>query len=419
MGLEKTLRQRRVDSAACSDVQGATKASRSGVSAAGDRKKREAGEAHDDALAAYISAIGRIPLLSAEQESAAAIEIQRTEEMCWEHLLLNQTCRGYLGQRIHEQGEWKIEERLRALCDLSKSKSRAKSASLSLRNEIACALRILDEEKKLLRQAFEHVAHERGGTGQAKFLSKAKSLMREAQRRRDSFVTSNLRLVVSVAKKFHHHRLSLNDLIQEGNIGLLKSVQRFDPHKGFRFSTYAHWWIRQAIERSIMNKGCQIRLPVHVYEQRRELAKAKHELEQNLGREPNATELSDALGVPLARVVDLMQTVPSEPQSLDEPFGDDEGRLLMETILDPHYVAVDEMVSCVDDARSVCDALATLSPMERDIINRRFGLSLGADETLEEIGRSYRLSRERVRQIQVKGLRKIADFCADPSALVL
>lgn len=416
MGFEKKRQKGRIDSGKPTLVVGPARTVHTDVIVT--KKKRVAGDAHDDALAAYISAIGRIPLLSAEDESKAAMELQRVEEACWMHLLQSKQCLDFLGIELISVGEPELANRISALSSTSKSSASAKhAASISL-SDVAFALRVFDEEKKLFRRTMQIIEKEKAKASTLQFLRKAKSLNREAQRRRNDFVTSNLRLVVSVAKKFHHHRLSLNDLIQEGNIGLLKSVQRFDPHKGFRFSTYAHWWIRQAIERSIMNKGCQIRLPVHVYEQRRELAKAKHDLEQSMGREPTPTELSEALGVSLSRVVDLMQTVPSEPQSLDEPIGDDEGRLLMETILDPQYVAVDEMVSCVDDARSVREAMANLSPMERDIINRRFGLSLGEDETLEEIGRSYRLSRERVRQIQVKGLRKIAEFCADPSPVL-
>ena len=419
MGFEKKLRKGRIDSATRTLAVGQARTVHTDVHVV--KKKRAGSEAHDDALAAYISAIGRIPLLSAEDESKAAMEIQRVEESCWMHLLQSKKCRDFLGSELVIVGELELAEKISALPSTPKKSAAGKqSASPSTSfTEAAFTLRVFDEEKKLLRRTMQNIGTEKTETSSSQFLREAKCLYREAQRRRNDFVTSNLRLVVSVAKKFHHHRLSLNDLIQEGNIGLLKSVQRFDPHKGFRFSTYAHWWIRQAIERSIMNKGCQIRLPVHVYEQRRELAKAKHDLEQSMGRAPDPTELSKALGVPLSRVVDLMQTVPSEPQSLDEPVGDDEGRLLMETILDPQYVAVDEMVSCVDDARSVREALANLSPMERDIINRRFGLSLGDDETLEEIGKSYRLSRERVRQIQVKGLRKIAEFCADPSPVLV
>lgn len=362
-------------------------------------------EAHDDALAAYIAAIGQVPLLSAEEESRAAMAIQDIEEKCWVHLLQRKACVDFLRVEACTNGQDELEK----LC--STLSARAQPAQ---RQQVAAHLRVLDEDKALLGRLLRHCEKSMSGERKQAFVATAFALRKEAERRRNDFVTSNLRLVVSVAKKFHHHRLSLNDLIQEGNIGLLKSVQRFDPHKGFRFSTYAHWWIRQAIERSIMNKGCQIRLPVHVYEQRRELAKAKHELEQSFGREPSLRELSNALGMSAVRVDELMRTVPSEPQSLDEPFADDEGRTLMETLTDPRYVSIDVMVSCVDDARSIRDAMDELTPMERDIINRRFGLHLGEDETLEEIGKSYRLSRERVRQIQVKGLRKIADYCAEP-----
>ena len=232
-----------------------------------------------------------------------------------------------------------------------------------------------------------------------------------ALRIRNNFVRANLRLVVSVARRFHHYRMPFIDLIQEGNLGLIKSVHRFDDRRGFRFSTYAHWWIRQAIERAIMNKGAQVRLPVHIFDARREVAKAARELSQRYGREPSTEELSELIGVPLDKLRDILKAVPRDPVSLDDPVGDDEDRTLGETIAASEESMPDEQVIASEQAVSVRRLLGRLSPMEIDIIERRFGLVCDRDETLEQIGHSYNLSRERVRQIQVQGLKKMHKAC--------
>jgi RNA polymerase primary sigma factor len=234
---------------------------------------------------------------------------------------------------------------------------------------------------------------------------------RAALTARNAFVRANLRLVVSVARCFHHFRLPLLDLIQEGNLGLLKAVHRYDHRKGFRFSTYAHWWIRQSIERAIMNKGAQVRLPVHVFDTRRQLAKAQKELAQQLGRRPTDEEVAAAMGVPLDKLAEVTQAVPREPISLDDSVGAEDDRPLLELVADENAIPPEEMVIRENEMQCLRELLVLLTPVEMDIIRRRFGLSGANDETLEEIGRKYNLSRERVRQIQVQGLEKMRRFC--------
>jgi RNA polymerase sigma factor (sigma-70 family) len=328
----------------------------------------------DESLAGYLSGLGRVPLLTGEGEWAIARTLREHELACWDRLLAVDGVRAWL----RTQTVVALEPELRDDPALT-----------------SVALRAADDDRLLVDAAL------------AAFPDPVTQKHRKkALDVRNQFVRANLRLVVSVAGRFHHHRMPMIDLIQEGNIGLIKSVHRFDPEKGFRFSTYAHWWIRQAIERAIMNKGSQVRMPVHVFDARREVHKATRCLQQSLGRDPTIEELIKETHMTPEKLHEVMAAVPREPQSLDDPMGDDEDRTLAESIgsTDP---TPDQQVIQVEDARRVRRLLNRLSPMEVDILSRRFGLETDTDETLEEIGKSYRLSRERVRQIQVQGLKKL------------
>jgi len=233
----------------------------------------------------------------------------------------------------------------------------------------------------------------------------------EAQKIKNAFVKSNLRLVVSVARKYLRSGVPLLDLVQEGNMGLLKAVERFDPKKGFRFSTYAHWWIRQSVERSIINRGSQIRLPVHVIDARRQVAKAVHKLTQRWGRKPTSGELARSLKIPKARVEEILNGVHQDPISLDEPLGRQDSRSHNDILADPNARPIDEEIEDKQTHQQVYELLNYLTPMEKDILLRRFGLVDDCDQTLEEIGEAYNLSRERVRQIQVQSLTKMKRMC--------
>lgn len=365
----------------------------------------------DEMLSEYLASLGRIPLLGPEEEQEHARVLRESEIGCWQRVLEVPACVAYLARhpsiesaRAEVQG---AVSRLERRHHKGGASGKAQRADLEL---VAEALREIDDERRLIDEVIGVLEESAKGRADRARLAEVTALRRRALAVRNHFVQANLRLVVSVARRFHHYRLPLIDLIQEGNLGLIKSVHRFDHRKGFRFSTYAHWWIRQAIERAIMNKGAQVRLPVHVFDARREVAKAQRELSQALGREPTTDELAEALGTPRERLEEILQAVPREPVSLHDPIGDDEDRTLGETISDRDDLCPDERVIRVDEARTVRRVLDRLSPMEMDIIRRRFGLDHDSDETLEEIGRSYNLSRERVRQIQVQGLRKMARY---------
>jgi RNA polymerase primary sigma factor len=360
--------------------------------------RRGGRDARDENLSEYLSSLGRIPLLTAEDEVRLASTLRDAEVACWCRLLRVPEAVAAVLEAERLQGATSTLGRLAVLHERGGSDDEIV--------EIAEALRELDDDRQLVEAVLavvDSVCARRPG---ACDLQAARRERRRAVDIRNTFVRSNLRLVVSVARRFHHYRMPLIDLIQEGNLGLIKSVHRFDHRKGFRFSTYAHWWIRQAIERAIMNKGAQVRLPVHVFDARREVAKVTRELTHSLGREPDFAELAKALQLPEEKLHELLAAVPREPQSLDDPIGDDEDRTLAEAIAS-EGPSPDEQVIALDEQHRVKRLLTRLSPMEIDIITRRYGLKHDDDETLEEIGRSYRLSRERVRQIQVQGLRKI------------
>lgn len=225
---------------------------------------------------------------------------------------------------------------------------------------------------------------------------------------KNEFVKANLRLVVSIARRFNHGRLPLADLIQEGNIGLMKAVERYDYHRGFRFSTYASWWIRHAISRALADKGRAVRLPVHMIDAYHRIAKSQRELQSKLERPPTTQEIAAATGIE-AEKLEKMKTFLSEtPVSLDRPISDEDGRRLIDVLVDPNEgPAVPEQMASSETQTEMLRLLASLKPIEADILRKRFGLVNDKERTLKEIGDEYRLSRERVRQLQEQALGKM------------
>jgi RNA polymerase primary sigma factor len=350
----------------------------------------------DDRLDRYYREMVQHELLTAEQEIALAQDIERREVAGWSEVL-RLVAEGDPAQRRALLGSSAI----RAARELDAPLARV-AADPGAVAEVAAGLAAVDQQHQLRTAVLVDLRRE----GQVPAsLERVEAL---AARAREAFITANLRLVVSIARRFRGRGLPLPDLVQEGNLGLMRAVDRFDYRKGFRFSTFATWWIMASVRRAVLDKGRTVRIPIHLVDEQRRLGQVKRDLESRLRRPPTVAELAVAAEMTPARVADVEAQVLLHPISLDRS-PDDDGGGAHDYLIDPENEEEPllERLELAMVKRDLARLVAGLSPVEADVIRRRYGMGDGDEQTLQEIGEDYARSRERIRQIESRALAKL------------
>jgi RNA polymerase primary sigma factor len=282
------------------------------------------------------------------------------------------------------------------------------SVRLYLREIGQVPLLTTDQERRLATRITDgqEAAKELAKTGVAHDRKRLRERVLLGEEARKDMAAANLRLVVSIAKRYRDRGLPLLDLIQEGSLGLLRAIEKFDVTKGYKFSTYATWWIKQALSRALADQSRLVRLPVHLGETLNRIQAARRQLTQTLGRDPNDGELAAHLGMSEEKLRELRRTA-QDPVSLATPVGEEADSTLADFIPDPHALDADDAAASGMLRAQIATALDQLTERERRVLELRYGLSDGQPRTLEEVGRAFGVTRERVRQIEVKALRKL------------
>jgi RNA polymerase primary sigma factor len=386
--------------------------------------KANESENKEDLVQAYFNSMGRIPILTREEESECAKRLAEEREVVREMVTampLYRKAAAAQGMTSDEEegNEGLLEMGLKRLDELAVCVAEA-DRRMSGYGSLTDLKRLIREKKERGESVGEHSDVERAvqrarrlvkqetGWELDCFKEKRERLDRAnavVEEKRNELTTHNLRLVINIAKHYIGRGLPLLDLIQEGNIGLMKAVDRFRYEMGFKFSTYAIWWIRQAITRALMDQTKTIRVPIHIVEMQARIAKTSAELEEQLGREPLNGEIAAKLKISVKKLEEVMRAH-HETLSLHTPIGDDDGTL-EEIIASDDGKAPFSDIESKEITRGIMKALKTLPPKDERVIRMRFGIGFGRDHTLEEVGKRLFLTRERVRQIEVSAIRKL------------
>ncbi len=378
---------------------------------------------HDPTLGKYFQELADHEVLDCDAETEAAKNIADLEMERWRLIFKNPAHASELIQNVLDvvAVEYEEEEVRKVLADLTETKRISRNAVRSARSLDAYAKSLgplsgslyeLDV-KRVLVMSCERLVYRKIAEGQGKrskpdaAFADIESLAARIEEAKHKFIQSNLRLVVAIARRYDRGQMPLIDLIQEGNLGLIKAVERFDYRRGFRFSTYASWWIRHAIGRALADKGNAVRVPVHALDTQHRLAKAAEMFGLKLGRAPTEDELAEEVGIDRRRLA-RAQRHPMVPVcSLDREISDSDDRRYVDLLADEEGKSPFETTMLNAWTKEMDEVLALLTPMEQKIIRWRYGLDSGEEMTLKEIGDYYNLSRERIRQLQEQALRKI------------